>query len=74
MYEYQFTTHYGTVAPGPLTAPQGFRLRGIKLVETSRNLCFSGAGMNMHPSSGTESAGYNWIFIWERYVPDKGEE
>lgn len=65
MYTYNIVTHYGQIPPSLVDAPQGYRLRDMKFVETSRSASTFGG------TSSTETVVGNWVMIWEKYVPDE---
>lgn len=81
MYEYRTQLAAGPIPPTTLTPPEdGFRLRDMKYVETSRYAShmtskeFSGSGVIPYTASVTESVTGTWIIIWERYVPQQEKE
>lgn len=76
MFEYRVDTHFGMTPPNVLKAPEaGFRLRDIRPIETGRmksiSINYGGSHSTPYPSSESDSAMYQWVVTWERYVEEQ---
>lgn len=82
MYEYKTETYYGSTPPATLNPPsRGFRLNKIEpikmngmLTHTMNYECDSIGNRRPYVTCSNESYNYNWLIIWERYVPEEERE
>ena len=81
MYEYKTEMLSGNAPPTLLNTPKGFRLYKIEPIELARfgsnsmnYECDSLGNRRPYITSSTRNSNYNWLIVWERYVPEEENE